>query len=82
MAEGETTSVVPVPSGVPPHELLYQAQSAPVPSVPPETLSVVLPPWQMVGVLAAAEVGAADGVLYVTVTAWQAVVLQVPDAFT
>ena len=33
---------------VPPHEPLYQYQPAPVPNEPPETLSVVLPPAQIV----------------------------------
>lgn len=82
MAKGETTIDAPVPSGVPPHDPLYQAQLAPLPSEPPETLKVVLPPWQIVGELAAADAGPVDAVLIVTVTLAHAVVLQVPSART
>lgn len=79
---GETTIDDPVPSSVPPHEPLYQVHTAPVPNDPPETLRVAFPPWQIVGELAVADVGAAELAFTVTVTLAQVVVLHVPSALT
>ena len=45
---GETVMLLPVPAGVPPHEAEYHLAVAPVPALPPETVSVVLLPLQMV----------------------------------
>ena len=67
----------PVPADVPPHETVNHSATAPVPALPPETVSVVLPPLQIV-VVPVAPVGAVDKVFTVTVTVPQVVVLQVP----
>ena len=79
---GLTDRELPLPSGVPPHELLYHCHEAPVPSEPPDTESVVLLPAQMVVAVAVASGGAVDTLLTVTVTVAQAVVLQGPSART
>jgi hypothetical protein len=50
---------------------------APVPSVPPVAVKVVLPPLQMV-VVPEMDVGATDNVFTVTVVDTQAVALHVP----
>ena len=67
----------PVPADVPPHDPVNHSAVAPVPALPPETVSVVLPPLQIV-VVPVAPVGAVDNVFTVTVTVPQVVVLQVP----
>ena len=41
-------NVVPFPAVVPPHEIVYHCQVAPVPSVPPVSVSVVGVPGQTV----------------------------------
>lgn len=55
-----------MPASVPPHDPVYHLIDAPVPSVPPETLSVEVPPLQIVGDDADALVGATEAVLTVT----------------
>ena len=67
----------PVPADVPPHEAVNHSAVAPVPALPPETVSVVLAPLQIV-VVPVAPVGAVDNVFTVTVTVAQVVVLHVP----
>ena len=67
----------PDPAGVPPHEPVNHSVVAPIPALPPETVSVVLPPLQMV-VVPVAPVGAVDVVFTVTVTVPQVVVLHDP----
>ena len=67
----------PVPAEVPPHEAVNHSVIAPVPALPPETVSVVLAPLQIV-VVPVAPVGAVDKVFTVTVTVPHVVVLQVP----
>ena len=67
LAVGETDSVAPEPTRVPPQDPVYHFQLAPVPREPPATLSVVAPPHVVAG-LALADVGATEGVLIVTVT--------------
>ena len=67
----------PVPADVPPHEAVNHSAVAPVPALPPATVSVVLPPLQMV-VVPVAPVGAVDKVFTVTVTVAHVVVLHVP----
>ena len=67
----------PVPADVPPHDPVNHSATAPVPALPPDTVSVVLPPLQIV-VVPVAPVGAVDNVFTVTVTVPQVVVLQVP----
>ena len=67
----------PVPADVPPHEPVNHSAVAPVPALPPETVSVVLAPLQIV-VVPVAPVGAVDKVFTVTVTVPQVVVLHVP----
>ena len=78
---GVTLRLVPVPAEVPPHEPLYHFQLPPVPSEPPDILSVLLWPLQIVEVplmlLAGTEVS-----LTVSVTVLQIVLLQVPSART
>ena len=63
-AEGETIIDVPVPTAVPPHELLYQCQTAPADNVP-LTCSVEFFP-EHIGEVPVAETGF-DGVV-VTLT--------------
>ena len=67
----------PVPADVPPHDTVNHSTLAPVPRLPPATVSVVLPPLQIV-VVPVAPVGAVDKVFTVTVTVPHVVVLQVP----
>jgi len=75
---GETVMLLPVPADVPPHEPVNHCVVAPVPMLPPVTVSVVLLPLQMV-VVPLAPVGATDKVFTVTVTLAQVVVLHVPE---
>ena len=74
---GETVIEFPVPADVPPHDVVNHSTVAPVPNVPPATVSVVLPPLQIV-VVPVIPVGATDKVLTVTNCDAQVVVLQVP----
>jgi len=50
----------PVPAGVPPHEPVNHSAVAPVPAVPPDSVSVVVVPLQMV-VMPVMPVGAIEG---------------------
>ena len=77
VAAGETVIASPVPMAVPPHELVNHSVMAPVPLEPPVTVKVVEPPGQIV-VVPVAPIGAVDGVLTVTVTSAQPVLLQSP----
>ena len=77
MVVGETVMLFPVPADVPPQDTVNHSAVAPVPALPPATVSVVLPPLQMV-VVPVAPVGAVDKVLTVTVTVAHVVVLHVP----
>ena len=77
MDVGETVMLFPVPADVPPHEPVNHSAVAPVPALPPATVSVVLPPLQIV-VVPVAPVGAVDKVFTVTVTVPHVVVLHVP----
>jgi len=70
--------LLPVPAEVPPHEPVNHWVVAPVPMLPPVTVSVVLLPLQIV-VVPLAPVGAVDKVFTVTVTLAQVVVLHVPE---
>ena len=45
---GETIMLFPVPAEVTPHPPVNHCALAPVPANPPDTVSVVLPPLQMV----------------------------------
>ena len=67
----------PVPADVPPQDAVNHSANAPVPAEPPATVSVVLPPGQIV-VVPVAPVGAVDNVFTVTVTVPHVVVLHVP----
>lgn len=69
---------LPVPTSVPPQLPLYQFHEAPAPNEPPDTLSVVDPPLQMV-VVPVTPVGAVDNCCTVMVTGVQAVL---PQAFS
>ena len=69
--------LLPVPAGVPPHEAEYHLAVAPVPALPPTSVRVVLPPLQMVEVPEILR-GAVEGVLTVTLTEAQVVVLHIP----
>ena len=68
VAAGLTTKPFPVPANVPPQEAVYHFIVSPVPPPPPFSVSVVLPPLQIVAELAEAEVGSADFWLTVIVT--------------
>ena len=70
----------PVPAVVPPQEPVYHFQEAPVPKLPPFTLSMVDPPGQKSLAEAEAEEGAVETVLTVTCTEAHSVVLQSPSA--
>ena len=57
--------LLPVPAAVPPHEPVNHSAIAPVPALPPEIVSVVLPPAQIV-VVPVIPVGAVESGLTVT----------------
>ena len=76
---GVTLRLVPVPAEVPPHEPLYHFQLPPVPSEPPDMLSVLLWPLQIVVVPLMLFVGT-DVSFTVMLYDLQAVLLQVPSA--
>ena len=80
--DGETVIDEPLPTAVPPQLPLYHCQLAAVPRLPPLTVSVTVPPEQIVVVLEVIEVGAEELVLELMVTDTQDVVLQVPSART
>lgn len=65
---GDTLNPLPVPTGVPPQEEVYQLIVCPVPPPPPFKVSVVLWPLQIVVCEAVADVGFAGTWLTVTVT--------------
>ena len=69
--------LLPVPAGVPPHELVNHSAIAPVPVLPPTTVRVVLLPKQIVETPEIL-VGAVECVLTVINCEAQAVVLQSP----
>ena len=73
---------VPLPTCVPPHEPVYHTQFALVPKLPLVTVNVDVAPEQIFVGFDVAVVGATDGVLRVTVTFAQVVVLQSPTAPT
>ena len=81
MLPGETVILFPVPAAVPPQEPVYHLATAPVPAVPPESVSVVLPPLHIV-VVPVMLTGATELVFTVTATLAQAVVLHVPSYLT
>ena len=65
---GEITKAVPLPSDVPPHEVEYHCQIAPVPAVPPDSVRVIDVPVQTVKEeLPETDVAAEDNKLTVTV---------------
>jgi hypothetical protein len=63
---GVTVIVEPVPTSVPPQEVEYHFQTAPVPKDPPVTDKEVLAPIQSAEAPAVALVGATDSDLIVT----------------
>ncbi len=67
MVDGDTEMEGPVPAEVPPHEPVNHSTMAPLPSVPPVAVSVVLPPLQML-VEPLTPVGATEEVKGVAVT--------------
>ena len=69
--------LLPVPITVPLHELADHSAMAPVPALPPTSVSVVLPPLQIV-VIPEILVGAVESVLTVINCEAQVVTLQVP----
>lgn len=79
---GLTLTLLPVATGVPVQLPLYHFQLAPVPKVPPLTLSVVLWPSQIVALLALADVAGTDVSLTVIAILLHTVLLQVPSART
>ncbi len=76
---GVTLRLVPVPAEVPPHVPLYHFHVAPVPSEPPDVLSVLLWPLQSKLVPAIDDAGT-DVSFTVMLYVLQAVLLQVPSA--
>jgi hypothetical protein len=74
---GETVTLLPVPTDVPPQEPEYHWAVAPVPAVPPAMNSTVEPPAQM-GPPPLKSIGAKESVFTVTNCEAQVVVLQVP----
>jgi hypothetical protein len=78
---GDTTTLLPVAMDVPPQLPLYHFQLAPVPRVPPLTLSVVDVPKQIM-LEPVMDVAGIELSLTVTVTDRQMVVLQIPSALT
>ncbi len=82
MVVGDTVTLEPEPTAVPPQDALYHCQEAPTPKDPPLTVKVEELPEQIVVALAKADVGAVEFELTVTVTLTQAVVLHVPVALT
>ena len=75
---GDTVILLPVPAGVPPHEVEYHLAVAPVPALPPTSVRVVLLPLQMVETPEIL-VGATERVLTVINCEAQAVVLHSPS---
>ena len=73
---------VPLPTSVPPQVPVYHTQLALVPKLPSVTVKVDEAPKQISVGPDVAVVGATDGVLCVTVTVAQVVVLQSPTAPT
>ena len=69
--------LLPVPITAPPQELDDHSATAPVPALPPTSVSVVLPPLQMVEIPEIL-VGATESVLTLINCEAQVVVLQVP----
>ena len=67
----------PVPADVPPHDPVNHCTVAPLPILPPATVSVVLAPLQIV-VVPVIPVGAVESVLTVTIADAHVVVLHVP----
>ena len=78
MEPGDTVMLLPVPITVLPQLPLNHSAVAPVPALPPESVSVVELPAQIL-VVPVIEVGAVDAVFTVTVTEAQVVVLQLPE---
>ena len=74
---GETVILLPIPASVPPHEAEYHLAIAPVPTLPPTSVRVVLPPLQMVEIPEILR-GAVEGVLTFTFIETQDVVLHIP----
>jgi hypothetical protein len=62
---GETVTLLPVPTNVPPQEPEYQFATAPVPAVPPTRVKTEEPPAQIV-VVPEMLVGATESVFTVT----------------
>ena len=81
MLVGETVIEFPLPAEAPPQLVVYHCQVAPVPKLPPITLSVVLCPLHMVDV-PEIEVAATESWLTVIVVDAQVVLPQVPSALT
>ena len=79
---GLTFIDVPLPSGVPPQEPLYQFQLAPLPSTPPEMPSIKDEPEQIVSLFVVIRIAAVEVSLTVITLLTQVVVLQIPSALT
>lgn len=76
---GETDILLPVPTGVPPHDPLYHFQDAACPRLPPFTVSVVELPRQIVPVPVIDVAGTEVSCTTMLILA-QEVLLQVPSA--
>lgn len=66
-AAGLTVILGPVPAEVPPHDPVNHSQTAPVPSEPPDTVSVLFVPKQVLSLVIFTAVGPVE--LVPTVTA-------------
>ena len=72
-----------MPTDVPPHEPLYQYQSAVVPKTPPVRFKVVELPWQIVDKTAATEIVEVEELSFTVIIVLMHIeVLQIPSALT
>lgn len=74
--------LAPEPTRVPPQLPVYHCQLAAVPRLPPLTESVAVPPEHKPVVVVLMELAAVEAALVFTIKPEQAVVLQIPTAFT
>ena len=74
--------LAPEPTKVPPQLPVYHCQLAAVPRLPPLAERVAVPPVHKLVVVVLMELAAVEGALVLTMRPEQAVVLQIPTAFT
>jgi hypothetical protein len=74
--------LAPEPTKVPPQLPVYHCQLAAVPRLPPLAESVAVLPEHKLVVVVLIELAAVEGAFVLTIRPEQAVVLQIPTAFT